>query len=62
VPWTIVVGPRDAQGRTVSVRSLGIQSDLGAVDLETFAAALAGEISTRGEESVLATCFPDSVS
>jgi len=59
VPWQLIVGPRDAEARQVSVRMRGIRHDLGAVDLDTFIAALQDEIKSRGKESVLEKCFPD---
>ena len=58
VPYLLVVGPRDAQQRVVSVRSLGIREDLGAVALDAFIATLAREISTRSATTVLAEHFP----
>jgi threonyl-tRNA synthetase len=59
VPWQLIVGPRDAEARKVSVRMRGIRHDLGAVDLDQFIAALQSEIKTRGTDSVLQNCFPD---
>ena len=53
VPWQLIVGPRDAEARKVSVRMRGIRHDLGAVDLDQFIAALQSEIKTRGTDSVL---------
>ena len=59
VPWQLIVGPRDAEARQVSVRMRGIRHDLGAVDLDMFISALQEEIKSRGQRSVLEKCFPD---
>ncbi|MBT4584155.1 MAG: threonine--tRNA ligase, partial [Phycisphaerae bacterium] len=59
VPWQLIVGPRDAEARQVSVRMRGIRHDLGAVDLDMFISALQEEIKSRGQHSVLEKCFPD---
>ena len=53
IPYLLVVGPRDADGRSVSVRARGIQQDLGAMPLDVFVAALSDEAGTRGRSSVL---------
>jgi threonyl-tRNA synthetase len=58
VPWQLIVGPRDAEARQVSVRMRGIRHDLGAVDLNTFITALQDEIKSRGKISALEKCFP----
>lgn len=60
VPWQLVVGPRDAKARQVSVRMRGIRHDLGAVDLDQFVGSLQAEIASRGEISALQTCFPEA--
>ena len=60
VPWQLVVGPRDAKARQVSVRMRGIRKDLGAVDLGQFIEALQAEIASRGENSALQACFPEA--
>ncbi len=60
IPYLLVVGPRDADQRAVSVRSHGIQKDLGAIPLEAFATTLKEEISTRGKTSVLAEHFVEA--
>ena len=52
IPYLLVVGPRDAENGTVTVRARGVQKDLGALDLVRFVEALAGEITTRGSMSV----------
>ena len=54
IPYMAVVGPRDAEGRTVSVRARGVQKDLGAMPLDEFVAAMAREHETRGAETVRA--------
>ncbi|MBN8645320.1 MAG: threonine--tRNA ligase [Planctomycetes bacterium] len=48
VPYLAVVGPRDAEGRQVSVRVRGVQKDAGALGLNEFVEALAAEYSGRG--------------
>jgi threonyl-tRNA synthetase len=53
VPYLLVVGPRDAQAGQVSVRARGIQKDLGAMSLEAFVTALRGELSSRGQSTVV---------
>ena len=59
IPWQLIVGPRDAESRQVSVRMRGIRHDLGAVDLDQFAEAIQEEIDTRGSKSALQSCFPN---
>ena len=53
IPYLLVVGPRDAEQKTVSVRARGIRHDLGALPLHAFIESLQKEISTRGAETVL---------
>ena len=53
IPYLIVVGPRDAEARVVSIRARGIQKDLGTMPLSEFADALEAEASSRGASSVL---------
>lgn len=60
IPYMLVVGPRDADQAAVSVRARGIQKDLGSMPTNQFAQALAQEISSRGESSVVAS-FTQSV-
>jgi threonyl-tRNA synthetase len=48
VPYMAVVGPRDAEGRTVAVRARGVQKDLGAMPVTEFVAALREEMESRG--------------
>ncbi|MCB9845119.1 MAG: threonine--tRNA ligase [Phycisphaeraceae bacterium] len=48
IPYLLVVGPRDQEHATVSVRVRGIQKDLGAMPLEVFVRELESEIASRG--------------
>jgi threonyl-tRNA synthetase len=48
LPYMAIVGPRDAEGRKVSVRARGVQQDLGAMDVDAFVAGLVEEYSSRG--------------
>jgi threonyl-tRNA synthetase len=52
VPYLAVVGPRDAEGRTVSVRAFGIEANLGEIGFDAFVDGLAREYRTRGAETV----------
>jgi len=52
IPYLLVVGPRDEEQGTVSIRARGVQKDLGAMPLAEFANAVEGEIRSRGGESV----------
>ena len=54
IPYTAVVGPRDAEARKVSVRAFGVEANLGEMPLESFVDGLARESSTRGAETVRA--------
>ncbi|HBS30015.1 MAG TPA: threonine--tRNA ligase [Phycisphaerales bacterium] len=47
IPYLAVVGPRDAESRTVSVRARGVEKDLGAMPLDAFLADLISEIRSR---------------
>lgn len=58
VPYLLVVGPRDAEQRAVSVRKRGEARDLGAASLEDFVAAFAEEVRGRGRESAAGRLFP----
>ncbi|MEE2908254.1 MAG: threonine--tRNA ligase [Planctomycetota bacterium] len=60
IPYLIVVGPRDAENKTVSVRVHGIERDLGAVSLDAFSKALGEEVRTRGHGTAQMALFPDS--
>jgi threonyl-tRNA synthetase len=55
IPYTAVVGPRDAEARKVSVRAFGVEANLGEMALDAFVDGLAREQSTRGAETVRAT-------
>lgn len=50
VPYMLIVGPRDAENCTVSVRARGTEKDLGAMPLDAFVAALKDEIATKRAE------------
>ncbi|MBX3411046.1 MAG: threonine--tRNA ligase [Phycisphaeraceae bacterium] len=50
VPYMLIVGPRDAESRTVSVRRRGTEKDLGAMPLDAFVSALKAEIEARRAE------------
>ncbi len=47
IPYMLIVGPRDAESASVSVRMRGVEKDLGAMPLDAFATALAAEIADR---------------
>jgi threonyl-tRNA synthetase len=57
IPYLLVVGPRDAERREVSVRAFGQAKDLGAVGLDAFVEALQQEVSTRGKVSLVNDLF-----
>ncbi|HYF14965.1 MAG TPA: threonine--tRNA ligase [Phycisphaerales bacterium] len=50
VPYMAVVGPRDAENNTVSVRVRGVEKDLGAMPLGAFVDGLAAEVAERKAE------------
>jgi len=50
VPYLLVVGPRDEENGTVSVRMRGQEKDLGSMKLEAFVAGLKSEIEERRAE------------
>jgi threonyl-tRNA synthetase len=50
VPYMLVVGPRDAESRGVSVRARGVEKDLGAMSLDKFVEAVAAEIAEKRAE------------
>ena len=60
IPYILVVGPRDAENQTVSVRAHGIEKDLGAVGLDEFTTALAEEVSSRSHGTAIRQLFPDA--
>jgi len=47
IPYMLIVGPRDAENNAVSVRARGVEKDLGAMPLDAFVKAIAGEIETK---------------
>jgi len=57
IPYLLVVGPRDAEQRSVSVRARGIMKDLGAMPLEGFAQAMRDEVDSRGARTVVKEHF-----
>ncbi len=52
IPYLLVVGPKDAESRAVSVRAFGVEKDLGQMALDEFVAAAAEEYRTRGKATV----------
>jgi threonyl-tRNA synthetase len=60
IPYLLVVGPRDAEQRAVSVRARGIRHDLGAVAADRFVDAVREEIRSRGRTTVLDECFAEA--
>jgi len=50
VPYMLIVGPRDAESGSVSVRARGTEKDLGAMPLDAFVAAIKAEIAERRGE------------
>ncbi|XVJ59761.1 MAG: threonine--tRNA ligase [Tepidisphaera sp.] len=50
VPYMLIVGPRDAESGTVSVRARGIEKDLGAMPMEAFVSGVKAEIANRSAE------------
>jgi threonyl-tRNA synthetase len=55
VPYCAVVGPRDAEGRKVSVRAFGIDANLGEMGFDAFVEGLAEEHRSRGQSTVKAS-------
>jgi len=53
IPYLLVVGPRDAEARQVSIRARGIQKDLGSMGLDEFVSAIEDEIRSRGATTVV---------
>ncbi len=47
IPYLLVVGPRDAENRAVSVRARGIEKDLGAMPLDEFVRQIGEEIASK---------------
>ena len=52
IPYILVVGPRDAEAGSVSVRARGIERDLGAVPLQAFLEAVRVEVEERTSGAV----------
>ncbi|MEM9082646.1 MAG: threonine--tRNA ligase [Planctomycetota bacterium] len=48
LPYMVVVGPRDAEARQVSIRKRGIEKDAGAMPLSEFVEKMGEEARTRG--------------
>jgi threonyl-tRNA synthetase len=57
IPYLLVVGPRDAEQRAVSVRARGVMKDLGAISLDSFIDSVQREIATRGRATVVEEHF-----
>jgi threonyl-tRNA synthetase len=57
VPYLLIVGPRDAENRAVSVRVRGVQKDLGQAGLDDFVAAFAAEVASRGASTAANRLF-----
>jgi len=57
IPYLLVVGPRDAEQRAVSVRAFGIAKDLGSIALADFISSLGRELATRGGSTVMKDHF-----
>ena len=57
IPYVLVVGPRDAEAGTVSVRVHGIEKDLGAVPLDAFVEAIYAERDGHGTPLASDTLF-----
>lgn len=47
IPYLLIVGPRDAETNSVSVRVRGIEKDLGTLPLAKFVEMLKNEIAER---------------
>lgn len=60
IPYMAVVGPRDAESGTVSVRARGVQKDLGAMPLDEFVASVARERDERGGFTLLESMVPEA--
>ncbi len=50
IPYLLIVGPRDAETNSVSIRARGVEKDLGAMPLDTFVSRLKHEIESKGIE------------
>lgn len=52
IPYLLVVGPRDAENRAVSVRAFGEEKDLGQIGLDELVAAASEEHTSKGTTTV----------
>ncbi|MFO0836248.1 MAG: threonine--tRNA ligase [Phycisphaerales bacterium] len=50
VPYMLIVGPRDAESGSVSVRARGVEKDLGAMPLDKFVEGIKAEIADKRAE------------
>ncbi len=50
IPYLLIVGPRDAETNSVSIRMRGTDKDAGSMPLEKFVAAISAEIAERKAE------------
>jgi len=57
IPYLLIVGPRDAEAGTVSVRARGIERDLGAAPLGDFVEALHTEVTERSGGGLVERLF-----
>lgn len=57
IPYLLVVGEKEAQSGTVSVRARGVRQDLGAIPVEACAESLVGEIQSRGATTLVSEHF-----
>ncbi|MFO0828340.1 MAG: threonine--tRNA ligase [Phycisphaerales bacterium] len=53
IPYLLVVGERDAEAKSVSVRARGFQENLGAMPAEQFVESIVDEITSRGARTVV---------
>ena len=53
IPYLAVVGPRDEESGSVSVRAFGIEENLGALGIDEFVDSVARESESRGASSLL---------
>lgn len=56
VPYMLIVGPRDAESGSVSVRARGVEKDLGAMSLEKFVEGIKTEIAGKRAELGVRPC------
>jgi threonyl-tRNA synthetase len=53
IPYLLIVGPRDAETNSVSIRIRGTDKDAGSMPLERFVAAISAEIAERRAEPTI---------